>query len=346
MTDRLCLISYRDIEADKTYSNISEYLLRENRSVSGFLSSNGADERILSGEASDYELFSAIVDICREENVSESAVALTINAVIKEIAGEGYGLADGAEVLWRVTSDRLHEKKLRALISERKIERLGIPIMLGERFDSHFAAIKNKSLIPVACPLGVKSASFETINRAGGLENAEKIMSDLVSQAEETALFFNDADFDIPNEYAASKAMEKLCLGQKPTNKEATMLASQLMRMTMLAAAGQGKEIMLFLPPAPQIKSMGAVAELLDYMDGLYCYDKLRVTLFGGDAVSLCMARSIAEKRYKKITAVAGICGNGSIMPDKSSARYWGFSGEAKENYASLAPTPALLATE
>jgi hypothetical protein len=55
------------------------------------------------------------------------------------------------------------------------------------------------------------------------------------------------------------------------------------------------------------------------------------------------MAESIAGKRYKKITAAAGICGNGSDLPDLSSAKYWGFGASSVENFASLAKTPALL---
>ena len=157
------------------------------------------------------------------------------------------------------------------------------------------------------------------------------------------ALFFEDFCFEKPNEYSASKAYEKYLMGQTILNKEQAVLKSQLLRMAALSAAEAGKEIMVFLPLAPSVSSMGAAAEMLDYIDESLLGQKLKVSIFGGDAVSLCMAEAMSAKRYKNITAVTGICGNGSDLPDISSAVYWGCGERVIENYASLSKTPALL---
>lgn len=343
MKDRLCLIPYSEIEFDKTYTNISEYFLRGNRSVSLFLSSNGADEGVALGNCSDFELLSAFMSISNDKGTRESAIERTFERVVKELLGENSVAMMDAEKLWSETADALMHKKLRGIISSKRIEGIGVPLLPGEYFDAHFVAIKGVEITPVFCPLGTKSVSIDTFGKGialGGIKNSIKSHT---FESSACAVFLSGFGFEKPNEYSASKACEKYCSGQVLLNKERQMLATQLLRITALEAVEADKELMVFLPYAPDVASMGSAAELLEYIDEILVNKNLKITVFGGDAVSICMAEAITAKKYKNITAVTGLCGNGSDMPDLQTAKYWGGGKEAIKNRASLASTPALL---
>ena len=77
MEDKLCLIPYSEIEFDKTYTNISEYFLRGNRAVHHFLAHNGAAEKIIVGQCSDFELLSAFMKASEKRTGEISAVQKT-----------------------------------------------------------------------------------------------------------------------------------------------------------------------------------------------------------------------------------------------------------------------------
>ena len=340
MEDRLCLIPYSEIEFDKTYTNISEYFLRGNRAVNLFLATNGADEKIAFGQCSDYELLSAFMKISAEKGTDKSAIENTFYRVVNELIGEK--IADIDDV-WTKTSEALIDKKLRERISFSKAKKIGVPVLPNEYFDEHFVSVKGVDIKPVFCPFGTQNVSHDTFCSDCSLEDIKETIEDQMACSTSIAVFFSGFKFEKPNEYSASKAYEKYRAGQALLNKEQALLTSQLLRTTALSAAEIGKELMIFLPYAPDVMSMGAAAEFIDYIDDSLSNKKLKASVFGGDAVSLCMAESIAGKKYKNITAVTGICGNGSDMPDLSSATYWGFGEKTLQNYASLATTPALL---
>ena len=343
MKDKLCLIPYSEIEFDKTYTNISEYFLRGNRAVGLLLSNGGADERMVSGRCSDYELLSAFLKICGEKGRERAAVVQAFKRVVFELIGEKDFAYVGAEELWMRTAEALYEKKLRERIADSSVKKIGIPVLLGEYFDEHFVSVKGKKLVPVFCPFGTENVSLDTLNEKSSVEEIGNLVEDQMTESDSCALFLSGFAFEKPNEYSAMKAYEKHLAGQTLLNKERDILYSQLFRIAALSAAKAGKELMIFLPFAPDVASMGAAAELVDYMDCCLSDEKLNVTVFGGDAVSICMAEAIASKRYKNITAVTGICGNGSDRPDISSAVYWGCGESSLQNYASLAKTPALI---
>ena len=99
----------------------------------------------------------------------------------------------------------------------------------------------------------------------------------------------------------------------------------------------------MFLPLAPDVRSMGEVAVLLDYIDESNI--RVNVTIYAGDAVSLCMAQAIVEKKYKNITAATGLSGNGSSIFKENIANCWGTDCSSIERRASLAKTAAHLIT-
>lgn len=343
MKDKLCLIPYSDIEFDKTYTNISEYFLRGNSAVGAFLAAAGSSDKILCGDCSDFDLLCAFLKACREENAYASAVAQSFDRVVKSLIGEISAFSMDAEMLWKTTSDALIANKLRAMLASSGLKEIGVPVLPEESFDAHFSAIKGIAFIPVACPMGIKSVSFDTLGTNKALSGVHSIICNSLSDAKACAVFAKDFSFEKPNEYIAGKAYEKHLAGQTLLNKEKAILASQLLRITALSSSELDREMMIFLPLAPDVRSMGAVSEFIDYIDGCDLKNRLRLSVFGGDAVSLCMAASIAGKRYKNITAVTGICGNGSDVSCVDVAEYWGYGAPAIENYASLAKTPALL---
>ena len=345
MEDKLCLIPYSEIEFDKTYTNISEYFLRGNRAVELFLAANGAEERAVLGRCSDFELLSAFVKINAEKSGEKASVQNTFDRVINDLIGENSPLSMGAEELWIRTSNALIEKKLRERVAVSNAKKLGVPLLPNEFFDDHFVSIKGVKLNPVFCPFGIQGVSIDTFGDVS-LAEIEDIIVAQTSEAVASALFFVDFKFEKPNEYSASKAYEKYRTCRTLLNKEKAVLGSQLLRIAALSAAEVGKELLIFLPFAPNVSEMGAAAEMLEYIDESLLSRKLNVSVFGGDAVSLCMAQAIAGKRYKNITAVTGICGNGSDRPDISSAVYWGCGEKVIRNYASLSKTPALLGTK
>ena len=155
------------------------------------------------------------------------------------------------------------------------------------------------------------------------------------------AVFVAGFEFEKPNDYTASTAYEKLTAGVGLSDRERRVLSSQLCRRILLNAAENGQTVMVFLPSAPDVYSMGEWARLLDYIDITIKTGHLSVTLFAPDAVGLCFASSLVG-RYKKITADTGVCGSGCGAPLEEAARYWGID-KLPLKRASLSQSPAYV---
>lgn len=317
MRDSLCLVPSSEIMMDRTYTNISEYFLRDNRDVSYFLRTFAAEERVINGECSDFELLSAFLKICKEKSAENEKVFKDFCRVVKKLVGETdvFNVAD----LWTKTSEALLEEKnkLRATITSSGLESIGAPILPNEDFDAHFARCGKVDVVPVLCPFGADSVSIDTLWKEKNLVEIKNKIAENLLASDSCAIFFESFSFEEPNEYSAEKAYQKYRLGQNLSYKETDILKAQLLRITFITAAELGKEVMMFLPDAPDVKSMGAASELLEYVDK--CGIKSNVTMFAGDEVSLCMARAMVGKGYKNITAETGFSGNGSIYGKRAS---------------------------
>ena len=212
-------------------------------------------------------------------------------------------------------------------------------IIIDEEFDAHFACCGAVDISPVLCPFGTDTVSLDTVIKGKKLSEVKNAFDKSLSRYDSVVLFFNDFSFEIPNEYSASKSYEKYMLGQPLSYKDTDVLKSQLLRMITLSASESQKEIMMFLPLAPDVRSMGEVSALLDYIDE--CGIRINATVYAGDAVSLCMAQSIAGKRYKNIIAATGVSGNGIGDIKKEVLTCWGITTPLLENRASLCKTAA-----
>ncbi len=339
MKDRLCLIPYRDIILDKTYTNIGEYFLRSDKAVLRVLRSVG----VTVDGCSDFELLSLFLKACNENSLCDSSVGKAFAKTVQMLIGAKDAFAMSAEEMWILTSDALldDKNKLRATIASSGLESVGVSISPDEEFDAHFARCGAVDISPVLCPFGVDAVSLDTLLTAKSLSGVKELLMKNISGYDSIALFFNNFFFEIPNEYSASKAYEKYILGQPLSHKETDILKSQLLRMTVTSAAENKKELMMFLPLAPDVRSMGEVSALLDYIDESNI--NANVILYAGDAVSLCMAQSIVGKKHKNITAATGLSGNGSSESEKDIASYWGAGELSIERRASLAKAAAHL---
>ena len=338
MKDKLCLIPYGDIILDKTYTNIGEYFLRAEETTLSFLRAFGSTFE----GGSDFELLSEFLKVCKEKDLCDSALAVRFSITVKKLIDAADVFSMSAEEIWTRTSDALlleDKNKLRAAIAASGLESVGVSMSADDEFDPHFVRCGKTDISPVFCPFGIESVSLDTIKDAKNLNQIEKKLAESISFCDSIALFFNGFSFEVPNEYSASKTCEKLALGQSLSYKESDILKAQLLRMTALAAAENQKDIMMLLPLAPDVSSMGAVNELLDYIDEIG--SRIGITVYAGDAVSLCMARAIAGKKYKNIIAATGVSGNGNEVIQKDILSYWGAKEARIESFASLAKTAA-----
>ena len=330
MKDRLSLIPYKDIMIDKTYTNISEYFLRGNRQAEMLLRASGMSPQ----SCSDFELLLAFLDACKE-----TAAFGIFSKVVKKLIGKET-LSLSAEELWTKTSEALldEKNKLRASIASSELESVGISVSAEDEFDAHFARCGRVDISPVFCPFGMDSVSLDTLKKAKNLSDIKDAFGKSVSASDRIALFFDGFSFEEPNEYLASRAYEKHRLGQILSHKENDVLKAQLLRIVICAAAEHQKEVMMFLPYAPDVRAMGEVSALIDYIEE--CGINADITVFAVDAVSACMAQSIVAKKYKNITAAIGLCDNGS------DAHSWGLGDASLKRKASLSRTAATILCE
>lgn len=346
--DKLCLITYNDILNDKRYSNIGEYLLRCSPKVSNFLKNSLADDKAVLGECSDFDLLRAFLASAAQEGARGAAVLKSFEHAASKLLGHGDVLLMSAEALWGEALEKLELDKNSTVnaIAASGLDRIGIPVSADELANASGNLLCGSVEINcVGCPFGTKSISFDTIMRKDKLADVYKALSDLSSSVSATALFFDGYSFEKPNEYGASLAYEKLLSERKLSIKENAILSTQLIRAVARTVSDAEGELMMFLPSAPDVRSMGAAQSLLDYLDEDVIERALRVTVFSCDAVGACMAAAMAGKRYKNITAVTGISGNGSGLPDASASEYWGCGVMSLQCKASLAKNAGYLSS-
>ena len=347
-SDRLCLIPYSDIVNSKQYSNIGEYLLRCSPEVSKFLSLSSNDNRVLRGECSDFDLLCAFLDTASMCEGRVPAAVENFEKALSKLLGHGSVLSMSAEQIWLESLEKLaiEENSTANIIARSGLNKIGVPISAEDlKVYPQKPTCGNVEIDPVGCPFGTKTVSFDTIGSDASFNKLCEGLSDFASSISKCALFFSGVGFEKPNEYGAEIAYEKLASGHKISQKEALMLSSQLMRVVSRALCKANGELMIFLPAAPDIASMGGAQTLIDYLDDSGIDANLNITLFARDAVGACMAAAMAGKRYKKIAAVTGICGNGSGLPDASASEYWGCSIMSVRNKASLATNAGYLAS-
>jgi hypothetical protein len=233
-----------------------------------------------------------------------------------------------AEEIWSLSARILDEKSADEILGV-NVDEIGLPYS-----DKLPDRIGNAGVKRVACPFGIKGMELDT-HAVEGIERS-------LSASDSAAVFFGGFEFAIPNEYAAQKAAERLAGGGKLSHKEAPILASQLCRELAIRCADEGRELMAFMPPSPDVRSMGEFAAFLDYADGAIKRGRLNITVFASDAVGYCFANSVSAKKYKKITAETGICGNGCGCAGDEDAAYWGVDA-LNVKRASLASSPAFI---
>jgi hypothetical protein len=347
-TDRLCLIPYADILNDKQYSNVGEYLLRPSPEVSKFLILSSADDRVVRGECSDFDLLCAFLEAATVCGGRASAVVKNFEKAVSRLLGHGSVLSMTADQIWLESLEKLalDENRTVNLIARSGLQKIGIPISV-EDYAKHTKTLfcGDVEMDLVGCPFGTQNVSFDTVDLNCSFEKLCERLFNFASSISKCALFFDDFSFEKPNEYGASIAYEKLSSGQKLSSKESAMLSSQLMRVVSRAVCKSKGELMIFLPAAPNLASMWGAQNFVEYLDDGAIDEKLNVTIFARDAVGACMSAAMAGKRYKKIAAVTGMCGNGSGMPDVSASEYWGCGIMTFSNRASLAANAGYLSS-
>ena len=323
-TDELCLLYPEMLTSPRPYSNVSEYCLRDGDFVSKYLYARGIVD-----EMSDYELLSAVVEVLDRDTASFAS--RRIRTAINELC-ETDTSGMPAETIWELSA-RILDERARESIFDFDLDLLGVPMN-----DSLPESIGNTRILPVSCPFGVKSFDLSRIAMIDCRTNIEKE----IDESSSVAIFFKGFEFAVPNEYTATKSLEKLQDGMKMTDKERPILLSQLCRSLILKCSVEGKRFMAFMPSSPDVRAMGEFARLIEYADDTIRSGRLDITVFAPDAVGLCFAQSLSRTRYKKITAETGICGNGCGCADVGHASYWG-ADTLNIKRASLSSTPAYI---
>lgn len=329
--DMLCRLSFEELNAKRPYSNISEYCLRDNASLTVYLSAKGVRADLDS--CSDYELLSTFLK-CAEQD-GEAFVVNRIRGAIDSVCGGGTrGMS--AEELWQASTEALARKSADELWNI-NADRLGIPRLPEDKVKSLPTKIGKTYLSAVSCPFGTTCFDIELASKGCRYEEIESL-----AFGDSVAIFANGFEFEEPNEYVAGKAHEKLVGRKTLSDRERRVLGSQLCRRIMLAASKNEAPIMILLPTAPDVHSMGEISRMLDYLDEVPRAGRLDITLFGADAVGLCFAQAVASRGYKKITAATGICGSGCGCAGAEDAEYWG-ADSLHLKKASLSTTPAFI---
>lgn len=322
--DRLCLLNPELLRSPYPFSNITEYCLGDRSIILSYLRLRAVD---VDGLFSDYDLFCAVWNEIKNDS---SHTAHSIRSSIERLIGE-IDNNMSADQVWTAAADLFSQEKK---LSVPNLGRLGIAVLPGQDVALMPERLCNTELVPVICPFGKTNFDYKMIR--------QRDVGELLRGYESVAVFAMGLEFEQPNQYMSDRAEEKLAVGQKLTDKEKRILSSQLFRAVALECSERKKELMIFLPPSPHISSMGELCKTLDYIDGVLTGESLRITVFAGDAVSMCFAASLKGKGYKKITAATGLCGNGCGLPDESCAKYWGID-EFPASRASLANSPAYI---
>ena len=327
--DMLCLLSAESISSMSSLSNISEYCLRNNSAVKRYLLQKGSAGRYVSGVCSDFELLCEFLRLAREDKNS-GVVKACLHAMEELMGRDIYRIS--CDELWKISSEIIERMYGKSILPG--LDRLGMAITCAE--EELPKKVGNTELISVACPAGIGKFDIDVRNVEG------TSFGRLLEKGGKVALFMGGFEFAEPNEYMALRAQDKLLGGSVLSDNERRIFNSQLCRNIFKHCFDAQKDIMIFLPEAPDVHSMGESARLLDYIDRAGFEGKVRVSVFAGDAVGLCFASSLLSKKYKNIAADTGICGNGCGIPDADCAEYWGV-GHFPKKRASLAVSPAFL---
>lgn len=344
--DRLSRIAYEDILKDRQSSNISEYLLRDSAAVRGLLMISSDDKKAISGECSDFDLLRAFLECIRKTEAYGSLSAKYFEKTASGLLGRKDVLSMSAEDIWEESLKRLssEEMSLDAMISGSGLEKIGIAVTLNEsRTVKKSFFCGSTEVTPVVCPFGAENISYETIEKGKIFANLNDILIEPMSDIPEYAVFVNGFIFEKPNEYGAAKAYERLSEGRSLSERDNGLLMTQLMRSIALSLSNVGGELMLFLPSAGGLDHMADTLKLIRYLDDNVLTKALKLSIFSCDAVSACAAASMSGHRYKNITAVTGISGNGSGLPDALASEYWGVGHLPLEIWASLSKNAGYL---
>lgn len=330
--DMLCLLTAEKLNSTRPFSNITEYCLGDGNAVRSYLAMRG--DREIPNDISDFDLFDRLWKHARTDKGSfvADSVIRAINALVGCDAS-----AMSAEEIWSRSADLLDTKSGSDVFSF-DLASLGVAVLPSDVNKALPDKIGETDIFPVVCPLGTEC--FD-VSYAVGATDYDGIAS-LVEGVDRVALFGDGFVFEEPNEYTARVAYEKLAEGKGLSDREKRVLASQIARIILLNCAEAKKEVMVFLPPSPDVTSMGEYAKLLGYADKVITKGHLTVTNFARDAVGLCFAASIEAVSYKNIAADTGICGNGCGIPDDNAAVYWGVEAFPTKR-ASLSSTPAFI---
>lgn len=345
--DCLCLIPQKHIIHDKSYCNLTEFALRT-EAVRVYLCNSGAERKLCDGKGSDYDVLYQLVEAFKRNGDESSRVYKYFSRVLRncfEIDANDVILERiTTEELWHNTAEKLlkRENSLLGIISRSEIDSIGVAQTPWE-YEALPDKIGNTKIKSVLCPLGVCGKSILEIPGFDDLAMLEDHISRLVSPEEECAIFLDSThlEFEEPNLYAASRAYDKMKKSVTLKDSERRILKTQLLRDTLFACAQNGRELMLVLPTAVNIKMLYQTEQLLDYIDECL-RPPIKLTLFATDASGFAFASATAAKRYKKITAEAAVGGVDCYLMDESEIKYWGV-GRIPERTASLAATPALF---
>ncbi len=338
--DSLCLIDPMHLKNDKSYSNIGELFLRSS-AVYEYLSVFSADERIVSGNCSDLDLLREFVKRVVENRDTRSRVARgffrVLNRLLDVTDVSVINGAVSADEIWTLSYEALARKEnsLHGIIKKSGITELGVAvrddgICLPER-------IGDTGIWPIICP--VPSLS-ELLKVGNSLEAVEERISALSVNKVSGALFLEGFEFEEPNPYVASKAVEKLIAGATLKDKERAILKAQILRRAFLSFGENGGELMIILPSSPNLDTLYHLKRFIDYIDESNL-PRVKVILFSPDLVGYSFALSEMAARHKKITVEAAISGNDCCIPRDDEIGYWG--GSAPRLRASLAHTAAGL---
>ncbi len=305
--------------------------MRDGDAVRRYLAARGID--VDSGNLSDYELFATVFEQIRTE--SDSFAARRIKGAIDGLFGFDTSVLSVDEI-WTRSALVLDGKNAESLFLC-DLETLGMPVIpwINEELPK---AVGKTAIVPKYCPFGISGFDLDsTVKLASDVRHGE-----IDPSCSSVAVFCKGFEFEEPNEYVANKAEEKLREGRTASKKERAILSAQLLRKLTLNCADREKRLMVFLPSAPDVHSMGEFNRFLEYIDGVIRTEKLSITVYAPDAVGLCFALGLASLPYKKITADTGICGNGCGCAEAEAAAYWG-ADLTRLKRASLSSTPAFI---
>ena len=323
MKDSLCLIDPIHVINDKSYSNLGELCLRR-PSVYEYLAFMGSDERIVSGDCSDFDLLREFVKCLAENKDTESRAARSFFRVTDRFLGVSRNAIINGEIsadkIWEMGYQALSlkENSLHGIIAKSGLTEIGVAVN-----DSGICLpqqIGDVMIEPVICPVPTLS---ELSNTQNSLEEIEDGIAKLSGKRATGAIFLSDFEFEEPNPYVASKALERLTAGATLKDKERCILKSQLLRRAVLSFANGGGKLMMFLPTSPNLDALYHLKRFLDYADGMDL-PSVKLILFASDLVGYSFVLSEMAARHKKITVEAAISGNDCCMISDDEIKYWG----------------------